>query len=218
MLVVFDWDGTVSDSMGKIVRCVQAAAADLRLPSLPEEAILEIIGLSLGPAIARLYPHLSYSDVSRLSAAYSRHYLADEHIPGFYPGAREALEQLHDADFILAVATGKSRQGLNRVLAQLNAAHLFSDTRCADETASKPHPRMLTELLQACDVPSERAVMVGDTEFDMAMAKTIGMQRIAVSYGAHSVERLKAYEPAMCVHDLRLIVPWLINQKAINEA
>ncbi|MDZ7924814.1 MAG: HAD-IA family hydrolase [Marinagarivorans sp.] len=213
MLVIFDWDGTLSDSTAKIVRCVQRAAAELQLPALADDTVKDIIGLSLSVALQRLYPLLSVADVECLSAAYSRHYLEDEHIPAFYDGALETLSQLKDAGFLLAVATGKSRKGLDRVLAQLNAAHWFVATRCADETASKPDPLMLNELLVECQRHHAQAVMIGDTEFDLAMAQTIAMPRIGVTYGAHSVERLERFAPVMCVSDLRDMVPWLIEMR-----
>ena len=213
MLVIFDWDGTLSDSTAKIVRCVQRAAAELQLPALADDTVKDIIGLSLSVALQRLYPLLSVVDIERLSTAYSRHYVEDGHIPAFYDGAVEALSELKAAGFLLAVATGKSRKGLDGVLEQLDAAHWFVATRCADETASKPNPLMLNELLVECQRHHQRAVMIGDTEFDLAMAQAIAMPRIAVTYGAHSVERLERYAPVMCVNDLRETVPWLIEAR-----
>ena len=213
MLIIFDWDGTVSDSTAKIVRCVQSAAKDMALPALAPQVIKEIIGLSLVNAMAQLYPQLGATEIEVLAAAYSRHYVADDEIPGFYEGALEALEQLHDEGFSLAIATGKSRKGLDRVLAQLGVASLFSFSRCADETASKPDPLMLNEILAVSNRCHSRAVMVGDTEFDMAMAKAIAMPRVAVSYGAHHIDRLKAYEPKLCVDNLTLMLPWLCQQR-----
>ena len=211
MFVIFDWDGTVSNSTGKIVRCVQQAGHALNLPMLAPEQIQEIIGLSLPKAIAVLYPLLDRAGIEALATAYSQHYVADTEVPGFYPGAREALEQLRDAGITLGVATGKSRKGLNRVLEQLALVGFFSATRTADETASKPHPQMLNELLAEQNFTAEQALMVGDTEFDMAMAKAIGMPRIAVDYGAHHIDRLKAYDPVLCVGDLRDISRKLVG-------
>ncbi len=213
MLIIFDWDGTVSDSTAKIVRCVQLAAQELELPVLSPLAIKEIIGLSLVNAMAQLYPQLMHQQVEVLAQGYSRHYVTDPEVPGFYPGALEALEALHDDGFALAVATGKSRTGLDRVFDQLGVARLFSYSRCADETASKPDPLMLTEILQESHWCHTQAVMVGDTEFDMAMAQAAAMPRVAVSYGAHHVDRLKAYDPELCVDNLALMVPWLLQRR-----
>ena len=176
-------------------------------------AIKDIIGLSLLNAVAQLYPTLDLPDVELLSQAYSRHYVADDDTPGFYDGALEALEALHDERFTLAVATGKSRKGMERVFDQLAVRHLFTSSRCADETASKPDPLMLNELLLEGKRSHTQAVMVGDTEFDMAMAQAIDMPRVAVSYGAHHLSRLKAYDPVMCVDDLRAMLPWLKAQR-----
>lgn len=211
MFVIFDWDGTISDSTGKIVRCVQQAASQLNLPPLVDEQIQEIIGLSLTKAVAQLYPFLDAQGVAALAAAYSQYYVADSEVPGFYPGAREALEQLRDKGVILGVATGKSRKGLDRVLAQLELTHFFDATRTADETASKPDPQMLSELLSEQNRAPKQAFMVGDTEFDMAMAQRIGMPRIAVDYGAHHINRLKTYNPILCVNDLQDIVSCIIK-------
>ncbi|WP_053979457.1 HAD family hydrolase [Marinagarivorans algicola] len=202
MFVIFDWDGTVSDSTGKIVRCVQQAGRSLNLPTLAPAQIKEIIGLSLPKAVAELYPTLNNAGIQALAQAYSQHYVADCEVPGFYPGAREALEQLRDAGVALGIATGKSRQGLNRVLRQLRLEGFFNATRTADETASKPDPQMLNELLQEHRSIAEHAIMVGDTEFDMAMAQAINMPRIAVDYGAHAIDRLKNYDPILCVGNL----------------
>ncbi len=213
MLVIFDWDGTLSDSTAKIVRCVQRATTEMQLPKLPDDSIKEIIGLSLPIAMQRLYPQLSLADIERLSLVYGRHYVDDEQIPRFYDGAIETLALLKEAGFLLAVATGKSRKGLERAMAQLDAAHWFVATRCADETASKPNPLMLNELLVECQRHHEQAVMIGDTEFDLAMAQAISMPRIGVTYGAHSATRLERFAPVMCVSDLRDMVPWLLQAR-----
>ena len=213
MLIIFDWDGTVSDSTAKIVRCVQLAAKELGFPVLAPLAIKEIIGLSLVNAVAQLYPRLPLEQVEALAQSYSRHYIADAEVPGFYPGALEALESLHSNGFSLAVATGKSRKGLDRVLDQLGVAQLFSYSRCADESASKPDPLMLTEILLESGRTHKQALMIGDTEFDMAMAQAVAMPRVAVSYGAHHIDRLKPYDPELCVDNLELIVPWLDGRR-----
>lgn len=213
MLIIFDWDGTLSDSTGKIVRCVQRAADDLTLPPLPDATIRDIIGLGLNEAVGRLYPELDNDGIQALASAYSMHYVADDDIPGFYPGAYELLDTLASSKLPVtvrtAVATGKSRQGLNRVLEHAQLSDYFDMTRCADETASKPNPLMLHDILNALNYEAKDAVMVGDTEFDMAMAQAIGMPRIAVDYGAHSAARLEKYQPELITGDLRNLLGWL---------
>ncbi len=209
MLFIFDWDGTVSDSTGKIVACMQAAAAEMKLPYLADAQVKEIIGLSLMRAAAQLYPQLSEADHKRLCDSYSRHYLASDHLPsGLYPNVRETLEVLHNNGHQLAVATGKSRKGLERVFGSLAMRELFHGSRCADETESKPSPLMLFELLEEFGIPAKQAVMIGDTEFDMEMAMRAAMPRIGVSYGAHAAERLHKYDLALCMDCMSELLPW----------
>lgn len=200
MFFIFDWDGTLCDSTAKIVRCMQAAARRVELQALDDLQVMNIIGLGLPEAIRALYPQISDQRVLALKSAYSEIFLADvEQLSPFYTGVEETLHQLRDRGFHLAVATGKSRKGLNRVLRQMGMHEFFHGSRCADETASKPHPQMLHELLTELRYNPEAAVMIGDTEYDMAMARQANMPRIAVSYGAHSIDRLKPYEPSLCV-------------------
>lgn len=200
MLFVFDWDGTLSDSTARIVQCMQEAAGNLRLPVLAPLEIQEVIGLGLPEAIARLYPNVSPSDCRALGVEYGCCYVAADQSPSvFFPGALGALDVLRERGHKLAVATGKSRKGLNRVLSQLELADYFDATRCADETASKPDPLMLHELLRCFKCAPEDAVMVGDTEYDMAMACAAEVPRVAVSFGAHHIDRLRPYSPVLCL-------------------
>jgi phosphoglycolate phosphatase len=201
MLVVFDWDGTLIDSAGKIVNCMQRAAEDLQLEILPGEIIRQIIGLGLPEAIATLYPDEDPGVIDPFMKRYSGHFVEADQVPcDFFPEVMSTLESMHGRGYHLAVATGKSRRGLNRVLGNLEMENFFHFTRCADETRSKPHPRMLLEILGESGYESDRAVMVGDTTFDMEMAREAGMHRIAVSYGAHSTENLEQFSPAGVVH------------------
>jgi len=203
LLFVFDWDGTLSDSTAKIVGCMQRAAEDLNLPALVDEQIKEIIGLGLPEAIARIYPMVGEGDQKRLRDQYSKRFVeADQQPSPFFPGAMDTLTALRDRGHYIAVATGKSRRGLNRVLGNLQLEGFFHSSRCADETASKPHPLMLNELLAELDCKAVNALMVGDTEFDMEMAQRAGMPRVGVSFGAHSVDRLQAYQPIRCIDAL----------------
>ena len=210
MLFIFDWDGTVCDSAAKIVDSMQKSAEDAGVQVLSSDEIKNIIGLGLPEAVQTLYPDQSEQKQEEIRSGYSRHYLnKDQGNPTpLFEGALETLHMLADKGFHLAVATGKSRKGLDRILKEHGLENFFHSTRCADETASKPHPLMLEELLRELDVPVEQAVMVGDTEFDMAMAEAIGMPRIAVSYGAHHIDRLRKYQPALCVDEFATIAAY----------
>lgn len=210
MLFVFDWDGTLSDSTARIVQCMQRAASNLNLSPLDALAIKDIIGLGLPEAIAQLYPEVSVRDSRALGAEYGRCYVAADQSPSeFYPGVVETLKELRERDCRLSVATGKSRKGLDRVLAQLGLADFFDATRCADETASKPDPLMLDELLQYFGRAPQEAVMVGDTEYDMAMARAASVPGVAVSFGAHHIDRLRKYDPVLCLDEMPKILSLL---------
>lgn len=209
MLFIFDWDGTISDSTAKIVRCMQLAAEDAGLEVLPDEAIRNIIGLGLPEAISSLYPLANDDEREKIRLGYSTHFLREDTLPSpFFPGVLDTLDSLRRDGFILTVATGKSRRGLDRVLDNLDLKSFFHASRCADETASKPHPQMLNELLLEFSASAQEAVMIGDTEYDMAMAREIDMHRIAVSYGAHHLDRLLPYEPRMCIDSFSEILNW----------
>lgn len=211
MLFVFDWDGTLSDSTGRIIACMQEAAVNLGLPALSGEAVREIIGLGLPEAIARLCPAASAGDRRALAAEYGRCYMAADDVPSeFYPGVMDALGILRDRGCSLSVATGKSRKGLDRVLSRLGLSDFFDATRCADETASKPDPLMLSELLHHFNCAPEGAFMVGDTEYDMAMGCAAQVPRVAVSFGAHHIDRLRHYKPVLCVDEIPQILS-LVN-------
>ncbi|WNO07648.1 HAD-IIIA family hydrolase [Teredinibacter sp. KSP-S5-2] len=209
MLFIFDWDGTISDSAAKIVRCMQSSAEDAKVEVLDDETIKNIIGLSLPKAVRTLYPNADQSKCDEIKEGYSSHFLSADTIPSpFFPGVMDTLEELKARGHKLAIATGKSRKGLNRVLNNLDMSEFFDSTRCADETASKPHPQMLNELLTEFEVSAAEAVMIGDTEYDMEMAMSIDMHRIAVSYGAHHVDRLKPYYPNMCIDRFDQLLSW----------
>lgn len=209
MLYIFDWDGTISNSAAKIVSCMQAATDQAGLPRLPDEAIRNIIGLGLPEAVASLYPGVSESQLQRVREGYSAFFTDADVAPSpFFDGVMETLNTLAEQGHLLTVATGKSRRGLDRVLSKLALTTFFHGSRCADETASKPDPKMLLELLAEFDIPVSEAVMIGDTEYDMAMAREIGMSRIAVSFGAHHIDRLKPYDPELCVDHFADILTW----------
>lgn len=209
MLFVFDWDGTLIDSTAKIVRCMQAAMALHDLPSRTDAEVKGIIGLGLPEAIRTLCPRIDAESVERVRASYSELFTEADRVPcDFYPHVKSVMERLRDDGHLLAVATGKSRKGLNRVLSNLGMSDFFDAHRCADETASKPHPLMLEQILLQLDHSVAEAVMVGDTEFDLAMANNAGMKSIAVSYGAHEVDRLVGHRPEMIMQSFDQLLDW----------
>ena len=202
-MVIFDWDGTLCDSVGHIVASVRAVAREMGLPVPSEAEAANIIGLSLPRAMEVLFPQESPERLQELIAGYASHYVASETAPpGLFPGALETLQELKGRGFELAVATGKSRRGLDRVLAELDLQDLFDATRCADETSSKPNPLMITELLAERSYNPEDVIMVGDTEYDLEMAVNAGVASVGVSFGVHSVTRLARHGPLAIVDEL----------------
>ena len=198
------------DSTGRIIACMHQAGADLCLPVLEDDAVREIIGLGLPEALRTLYPGIGDRDLERMRERYAVHFVAAEASPSrLYPGARETLAALRAAGLRLAVATGKSRKGLDRVWASSGLGDSFDASRCADETHSKPHPAMVTELLTELGVAPERALVVGDTSFDLQMARDAGVDRVAVSYGAHPVDRLMNFHPLAVIDALPQLLPLL---------
>ncbi len=203
MIVIFDWDGTLCDSVEHIVRAMQSAAADLGLAIPEAEAVRNIVGLGLQDAIVTLFPGLPRERWQALSAAYSERYTAgDREPPELFPGALETLLELRSRGFELGVATGKSRRGLQRILDAMALAQFFDATRCADETRGKPHPQMLHEILGERGKSPRDALMVGDTEYDLAMAGQAGVAAIGVSFGVHAPERLARHGPVAIVDEL----------------
>ncbi len=209
-LLIFDWDGTLMDSEARIVACMQAAAADLSLALPDSAATRDIIGLGLKEAVMTLYPGLDREMVERMVQRYRHHYLLENETPTeLFEGAEQVLRELSAAGFLLAVATGKGRHGLEQSLQQTGLGPLFQATRCADETFSKPHPEMLLQLLDELGTEPGRALMIGDTEYDMQMAGNAGLAGLAVSYGVHSPERLRRHAPLDCIDDIRELPRWL---------
>lgn len=209
MLYIFDWDGTVCDSTGKIIACMQKAAGDLDLPVLKDDTIKNIIGLGLPEALATLYPAVHSKHHADIKERYSHHFLqTTETRADLFTGAMETLQSLKRQGYKLAVATGKSRQGLDRILKSMELGDFFDVTRCADETRSKPHPLMLHEVLEEACVLLGDAVMIGDTEYDMAMATAAGMRKIGVSYGAHHKDRLLKHRLDLCIDEFNEILNW----------
>ena len=212
-LIVFDWDGTVMDSEHRIVTCMQRAGADT-LSSIPTDAeVREIIGLGMQEAVARLWPEADEDAVQKIIEAYRVHWLGDQ-IPDseLFEGAAETIEALTDRGYLLAVATGKSRRGLDRVLDESGLARYFHMTRCADEAHSKPHPQMLQDILTDLNTEPNKALVVGDTEYDIQMAANAKVDAVGVSYGAHDQQRLIDCGAKTILHSLTELIDWLETQ------
>lgn len=196
MLLIFDWDGTLIDSSEKIISCMQRAANTTGLPALSDAKVKSIIGLGLPEAIHTLYPEVNAGLREEFREHYANHYLEADKIPcTFFPGVMETLETFKSEGYQLAVATGKARRGLNRILGNMKLLDFFHSSRCSDETQSKPHPQMLNELLKEFSCLPNEALMVGDTSFDMEMAQLAGIPRVGVSYGVHEVDVLRRFDP-----------------------
>lgn len=217
-LIIFDWDGTLVDSRGVIVDTLRATMEEAGFEPLPPEECQQVIGLGLDEAIRHLVPHANKGDWAAMRDIYGRRFqqFGAADMP-FFPGAREGLARLHDQGRRLAVATGKSRRGLDRVLAEMGLTEAFHATRCADETASKPDPHMLRELLAEFGVGAQQAVFVGDTAFDMEMAHRLDMPRIAVTYGVHARDRLAQWEPTAWAGDFNEVLG-LVAGPALDRA
>ncbi|HBQ41301.1 MAG TPA: HAD family hydrolase [Halieaceae bacterium] len=215
MIVIFDWDGTLCDSVEQIVQAMQAAAETCALPVPEAAAVRHIIGLSLVAAMPLLFPGTTAAQQEAMQAAYASSYQALDPGPArLHEGALETLEWLRSAGFELAVATGKSRRGLDRVLKGLGMETYFQSTRCADETRSKPHPMMLEEILAARGKTVHNALMVGDSAYDLDMAQRIGMASVGVTFGVHSREQLSQHQPVALIDRLEALrsVPQLAAQ------
>ena len=213
-LLVFDWDGTLMDSRDQIVACLQAAGQDLGLPPRTAGQISDIIGLGLQEAVDRLYPGHDPGLQKDLAERYRHHYFAGLAPARLFDGVPGVLRHLYQAGYLLAVATGKGRRGLDMVLTDTGLNTLFHATRASDETRSKPHPLMLEQIFEQLDVPPERALMIGDSEYDMEMAARAGCHALAVSYGVHSAGRLLRHEPRGCLDHITELPAWLEEDTA----
>lgn len=186
-LLVFDWDGTLMDSEARIVACIQSAFADLGEMPPPREVAREVIGLGLEEAMTMLWPDGSVVQRRELVDRYRFHFLGGNESSSLFPGARELIEDLKQRGLLLAVATGKSRRGLESALASTGLRGHFHATRCADETFSKPHPEMLLQVMDELGAHRSETLMIGDTEYDMEMARNAGVAALAVAYGVHGL-------------------------------
>lgn len=215
-LIVFDWDGTLMDSEARIVACIQNAFVDAGQPPPPREEARNVIGLGLAEAMSVLWPAATREQQEGLIERYRYHFLvASEVSSALFPGAREVLESLSDRGYLLAVATGKSRRGLDAALATTGLDGRFQCTRCADETFSKPHPEMLLQIMDELGVGPNHTLMVGDTEYDLEMAGNAGTRALAVCHGVHDRERLLRHRPLDCVPTLFDVARWIERGVAV---
>ncbi len=219
-LIIFDWDGTLMDSQGHIVDCLgQALRAVGQPPGSPAERA-SVIGLGLFEALAALLPDADKATIDAACDAYREAFLSPAPSPSrLFDHVETTLAGLRDAGHYLAIATGKSRRGLEKVLQDTGLGDLFAVTRCADETASKPQPQMIEEILTDMDTEPDQAIMVGDTEFDLQMAANAGIASLGVSYGVHPVERLQRADPLAIVDSVREIGDWFgIQDNSLSTA
>jgi phosphoglycolate phosphatase len=207
-LIVWDWDGTIMDSTPTIVHCIQQSCRDLGF-KVPDDALASsVIGLGIHDSLRRAVPWVDPAHFQKLTDRFRFHYLAKDHELDLFVGIRELLEDLRSDNYLLGVATGKSRVGLDRSLKHHQIGHLFHETRTADESFSKPHPGMLLELSDVTQVPTRRILMVGDTTHDLDMAANAGVDAIAVTYGAHPPDTLKTSKSLAHLDDVPQLSQW----------
>jgi len=207
-LIVFDWDGTVMDSTAVIAGSIQAACRDLGLPEPSDETARHVIGLGLDQALRYAVPDMPEAMRPALVERYRFHFFAQENAMPLFEGARATIAELHDAGYALAVATGKSRAGLERVMESSDMKHFFHGIRTADMTHSKPHPAMLLELMDELGCTAERTLMIGDTTHDLQMALNAKVDVLAVGHGAHPEEQLMALGPLALLDDFAGLREW----------
>jgi phosphoglycolate phosphatase len=210
-LIVFDWDGTLFDSTALIVRCIQDACRDIGVAVPSDADAAYVIGLGLHDALRHAVPDLPAARYPELGLRYRDHYFARQHELSMFPGTLEMLRSLKARHHWLGVATGKGRRGLDEALAHAQLKGVFDATRTADETASKPDPRMLLELMREFGAEPERTLMIGDTTHDLQLAINAGAPRVAVSYGAHDHGAFAGFEPLAIAHSTRQLHDWLLQ-------
>ncbi|MBL8287969.1 MAG: HAD-IA family hydrolase [Rubrivivax sp.] len=209
-LIAFDWDGTLFDSTALIARCIQEACRDVGVAVPSDADAAYVIGLGLNDALRHAAPGLEPARYPDLGRRYRHHYFARQHELVLFEGTLSMLQALKARNHWLTVATGKSRRGLDEALATAQLSGLFDGSRTADETASKPDPLMLLELMREFGAEPERTLMIGDTTHDLQMARNAGVARLGVSFGAHSHESFTEFEPLAVVHDTRQLHDWLL--------
>jgi len=210
-LIAFDWDGTLYDSTRIIVRCIQAAVVDVGGARPSDSDAAWVIGLGLGEALARVAPDVPREKYPELGARYRHHYMRHHDDLVLFDGVLPLLDALRRRGHKLAVATGKSRSGLDAALATTALQGRFDGSRTADETFGKPHPRMLLELMEEQGADPGRTLMIGDTTHDLELARNAGCASVAVSYGAHRVDSFGALQPLYIAHSVAGLQTWLLE-------
>ena len=210
-LIAFDWDGTLFDSTAIIVRCIQAAVRDVGGTVPTDKEAAYVIGMGLMQALAHAAPDVPPEKYTELSNRYRFHYIQHQDDLSLFDGVLPLLNDLRERGHLLAVATGKSRRGLDEALHTVQLKGVFDGSRTADQTAGKPHPLMLQELMAEFDVAPERLLMIGDTTHDLQMAVNAGCASVGVSYGAHEPDAFHALKPLAVVHSVRELHDWLLD-------
>lgn len=199
-LIVFDWDGTLIDSIEQITHSLQAASKIVCGEDITEEAARNVIGLGLQEAVERLHPDKPQTLTKKMADIYRHHYTNENKVPArLFDGVTDMLGELKNTGFTLAIATGKSRTGLEHSLTEHPVSHYFTTTRCAGENQSKPHPEMLLGILNDTQTDARHALMIGDSEHDLMMAKNASVDAIAVTHGVHTADRLMKHKPLLCL-------------------
>ncbi|MDR6766185.1 phosphoglycolate phosphatase [Acidovorax delafieldii] len=210
-LIAFDWDGTLFDSTAIIVRCIQAAVRDVGGTVPTDKEAAYVIGMGLMQALAHAAPDVPPEKYTELGNRYRFHYIQHQDDLSLFEGVLPLLNDLRERGHLLAVATGKSRRGLDEALHTVQLKGVFDGSRTADQTAGKPHPLMLQELMAEFDVAPERLLMIGDTTHDLQMAVNAGCASVGVSYGAHEPDAFHALQPLAVVHSVRELHDWLLH-------
>jgi len=211
-LIAFDWDGTLYDSTAVIARCIQLAVADVGGTVPSDEAARYVIGMGLMQALAHAAPDVPRERYPQLGERYRFHYMRHQDDLSLFAGVLPMLNDLRERGHLLAVATGKSRRGLDEVLHSVDLRGMFDGSRTADQTAGKPHPLMLQELMAEFDVPPERLLMIGDTTHDLQMALNAGCASVGVSYGAHEPDAFHELKPLFVAHSVAQLHGWLLEE------
>ena len=211
-LLVFDWDGTLLDSQAQIVNCMQSAISELDLEPRSDEQITDIIGLGLEKGVVQLYPTMDMKLVTKTAQTYREYHLFKDETPTpLFDGAKQALTILREAGYDLAIATNKSRRGLDKGLSETGLTDYFPITRCVDEAHPKPHPQMLEEILTDHNLEASKALMIGDSEYDLQLANNTKVDGLAVSYGVHGLMRLLKQDPVGFIDKIGQLPDWLEN-------
>ncbi len=217
-MVIFDWDGTLLDSTGAIAKSIRRACLDSGLPDPGEEVASYVIGLGLSQALARAAPQASQSQINLMIDSYRKHYLSKDHDLELFSGVLPLITTLNAMGTICTVATGKSRQGLNRAMSNSGTTPYFKGSRCADECRSKPDPQMILELMDEFNVDPVHVVMIGDTTHDLYMAQSAGVHALSVQSGAHPLKLLNQVPHLKTFLSINELAPWLIQTIADNHS